>query len=260
MLVSEVMLSQTQVARVVGPFTRFVERFPTPGACAAAPEGDVLRLWSGLGYNRRAIQLHRCAVQLVERHGATVPRETSALLALPGIGPYIARAVASFAFGAPVGVVDTNVGRVLARAFAGRALSAPEAQLLADSLLPAGRARDWNLAVMDFGSVVCRAKAPFCDRCPLGASASCVWRASGNAEDPARRSASWSARQAPFPGSDREARGRLVEAARRGPVRPGMIAAAAGLPEAPDRARRLALALVAEGMLVMTPDDGLALP
>ena len=126
-LVSEVMAQQTGVDRVIPYWHDFLARFPTPAACAAAPVGDVVRLWSGLGYNRRAVNLHRCAVAVVERHRGTLPDDLASLLALPGVGPYTGRAVLAFAFERPVGVVDTNVGRVLAR-WDHRSLSARDAQ------------------------------------------------------------------------------------------------------------------------------------
>ena len=139
MLVSEVMLQQTQVARVVPRYHRFLERFPTPAACAAAPVADVIAEWAGLGYNRRAVSLHRAAVAVVERHGGRLPRRPGRPRALPGVGPYTARAVLAFAFGDDVGVVEVNTARVLARAFAGRRLAPAEAQALADGLVPRGR-------------------------------------------------------------------------------------------------------------------------
>src|SRR5258705_6878988 len=131
-LVSELMLQQTQVPRVVTRWQPFLDRFPTVAACAAAPAGDVVRAWAGLGYNRRALNLHRCATTTVERHGGELPDELDALLALPGIGPYTARAILVFAHGRDVGLVDTNAGRFVARALAGRSLSSRAAQDLAD--------------------------------------------------------------------------------------------------------------------------------
>ncbi|MGH8980014.1 MAG: A/G-specific adenine glycosylase, partial [Acidimicrobiales bacterium] len=154
-LVSEVMLQQTQAPRVVGPYTRFVLRFPTPAACAAAGAPSVMRAWEGLGYNRRARYLHSTAVTITERHGGAVPADLDSLRALPGIGPYTARAVLAFAFDAPVGVVDTNVARVLARAVAGRALRPAECQALADALVPPGAAWEFNQSLFDIGAQHC---------------------------------------------------------------------------------------------------------
>src|SRR4051812_6569328 len=139
-LVSELMLQQTQAPRVVPKFDAFMERFPTAAACAAASAGDVVGAWAGLGYNRRAINLHRAAVAIVERHGGVVPDDLDALLALPGIGAYTARAVLVFAYERDIGLVDTNAGRFVARALAGRAVTKPEAQQLADAAVPPGQA------------------------------------------------------------------------------------------------------------------------
>src|SRR5271166_381774 len=141
-LVSEVMLQQTPVVRVVPRYAEFLDAYPTPASCAAAPLADVLVRWEGLGYHRRAVHLHGTARAVVERHGGEVPATLPELLALPGVGAYTARAVLVFAFEAAVGVVDTNVGRVLARAVAGRALAGGEAQALADRLVP--RRRPWT--------------------------------------------------------------------------------------------------------------------
>ena len=137
-LVSETMLQQTQVARVVDRLPRFLERFPTPEACASAPAGDVVDEWSGLGYNRRPLNLHRAAVAMVERHGGRVPERLDDLLALPGVGPYTARAVRAFAHEQAAAVVDTNIGRVLAR-WAGHGFTPKAAQVRADELAPVDR-------------------------------------------------------------------------------------------------------------------------
>ncbi|MGH9137529.1 MAG: A/G-specific adenine glycosylase, partial [Acidimicrobiales bacterium] len=163
-LVSEVMAQQTGVVRVIPFYQAFLGRFPMPADCADATVGEVLRLWSGLGYNRRAVNLHRCARVVVERHGGRLPDELPALLALPGVGPYTARAVLAFAFERPVGVVDTNVGRVLAR-WTGRPLPVAAAQDLADGLVPSGQAWRWNQALMELGGTVCRRRRPDCAAC-----------------------------------------------------------------------------------------------
>jgi A/G-specific adenine glycosylase len=166
-LVSELMLQQTQVPRVVSRWHDFVERFPDPSTCAAAPLGDVIRAWQGLGYNRRAANLHRCAVEVVDRHGGRLPDALDALLALPGIGPYTARAVLVFAYGRDIGLVDTNAGRFVARAGAGRALLPRDAQQLADALVPEGRGWEWGQAVFDLGALVCTKRNPRCGDCPI---------------------------------------------------------------------------------------------
>jgi A/G-specific adenine glycosylase len=253
-LVSEVMAQQTGVDRVVGYYTAFLDRFPTPAACAAAPAGEVVRLWAGLGYNRRAVNLHRCAVAVAERHGGALPADLAALLALPGVGPYTARAVLAFAFEHEVGVVDTNVGRVLAR-WSGRPLTVSEAQDRADALVPAGWAWLWNQAVMELGATVCRRRGPRCGACPVRAG--CAWARAGLATpDPADGSAGVSPGQSPFTGSDRQGRGRLVDALCRAPVAHADLADVMGWPTDPARAARVAAALVADGLAV---DDGTTL-
>jgi len=252
-LVSEVMLQQTQVARVVPKWHEFLARWPTPAACAADPAAEVVRAWAGLGYNRRALGLHRCAAAVVERHGGRLPDDLDALLALPGVGPYTARAVLAFAFGRDVGVLDTNAARVLARAAAGRTLRRGDAQRLADGLVPPGEGWRWNQAVLDLGATVCVSRRPRCDACPVGPSGAggCVWARTGG-PDPATSSAGVSVRQAPFEGSDRQGRGRLLDALRAGPVRadPAGLAAACGWPADPERAGRVAAGLVRDGFAV----------
>ena len=172
-LVSELMLQQTQVPRVVDRWPVFLERFPSPAACAEAPVGEVVRAWAGLGYNRRAVNLHRAACVVVERHGGALPDDLAALLALPGVGPYTARAVLVFAFERDIGLVDTNAGRFVARAGAGRALAAGEAQAVADGLVPEGMGWAWGSAVFDLGALVCTRRAPACAACPIAAW--CAW-------------------------------------------------------------------------------------
>lgn len=208
-LVSEVMLQQTQVARVVPKWHAFLQRFPDPTACAAAPVGAVVEAWAGLGYNRRGVALHRCATVVVADHRGELPLELDALLALPGIGPYTARAVLAFAFARDVGVVDTNIARVLART-AGERLTAKVAQQRADRLVPHGEGWLWNQALMDLGATVCR-PAPRCGACPLAPSCA-WWRAGATDPDPAIGSAGVSGPQAPYAGSRREARGAVLRA------------------------------------------------
>jgi A/G-specific adenine glycosylase len=249
-LVCEVMAQQTQVARVAQRWAPFLEHFPTPTACAAAPVGEVLRLWSGLGYNRRALALHACATAVVERHGGSLPRSVEELLALPGIGPYTARAVSAFAFEDDHGIVDTNTARVLAR-WAGTPLRAKAVQAAADAAVPPGRAWAWNQAMLDLGATVCRRRAPDCGACPVADG--CAWHRAGHPEpDPADGTYGVSGGQARFAGSDRQGRGRLVEALRRGPVPAEDVPAAMGWPEDPDRAERVAATLVADGLAVLT--------
>jgi A/G-specific adenine glycosylase len=245
-LVAEAMLQQTQVSRVVPRYESFLEQFPTPRACAEAPVAEVLMAWAGLGYNRRAVQLHRAAGAVAEA-GGRVPHRLEELLALPGVGAYTARAVLAFAFEHDVGVLDTNAARVLARR-TGRSLRPREAQSMADASVPAGQGWAWNQAVLDLGATVCTARSPDCDRCPVRRG--CAWRASGlAAPDPAVGSAGVGGRQSRFEGSDRQGRGRLVSALRGGPVDHDALADAMGWPDDPSRAERVADALVAEGLV-----------
>jgi A/G-specific adenine glycosylase len=257
-LVSELMLQQTQVPRVVPRWEAFLERFPDPAACAAAPAGDVVRAWEGLGYNRRALNLHRCAVLVVERHGGQLPDDLDALLALPGIGPYTARAVLVFAYERDIGLVDTNAGRFLARAGAGRSLAPRDAQALADSLVPPGDGWAWGQAVFDLGALVCLKRTPRCVVCPIVAS--CAWASVGWPEpDPVAGSAGISTPQSTFAGSDRQGRGRLVDALRRGAVEVDRLADAMGWVDV-QRAERVAATLVADGLAVVADDGTLRLP
>jgi A/G-specific adenine glycosylase len=213
-LVAEIMLQQTQVPRVIPKWSAFIEVYPTPAACAGVPLGAVLRHWQGLGYPRRARNLHDAAALMVARHDGRVPDELDALLALPGIGRYTARAVLAFAFERDVAVVDTNIARVLARV-AGARLTPRRVQDAADALVPAGVGWAWNQMLMDLGATVCR-PAPRCADCPLAGS--CTWHAAGHpSPDPATGSAGVSTRQAPYAGSDREARGAVLRALHDGP-------------------------------------------
>jgi len=258
-LVSETMLQQTQVARVVASYERFLARWADPAACAAAPVGEVVTLWAGLGYNRRAVNLHRTATLVVARHGGRLPDDLDALLALPGIGPYTARALLAFAWERDVGVVDTNAARVLARV-GGSSLTAGQVQSRADAAVPAGRGWAWNQAMLDLGATVCTSRSPRCDDCPLAAG--CAWRAGGcRPPDPARGSAGTSTGQSRFEGSDRQGRGRLVAALRNGAtLAPGEVAARAGWPDDPPRAAAAVASLVADGLVVVGPDGSLSLP
>jgi A/G-specific adenine glycosylase len=244
------MLQQTQADRVVGYYHAFLDRFATPTDCARAGAAEVVRLWSGLGYNRRALNLHRAALVIAEEYGGRVPDDEQALRALPGVGPYTARAVLSFAFEADVAVVDTNVLRVLARCVAGSGLTLPGAQSLADRLLPAGRSWAFNQAMFDLGATVCTPR-PACERCPMRRQ--CRWALRRHADaDPWRASPSVRP-QAPFAGSDRQGRGRLVHALRQGAVSRPALAAACGWPDDPERAERITDSLVAEGFAEWAP-------
>jgi A/G-specific adenine glycosylase len=237
LLVSEVMLQQTQAARVVPYYHAFLERFPDPAALAAAPAADVLAAWSGLGYNRRALALQRAAATVVE-HGW--PED---LTDLPGVGPYTAAAVSSFAWDAQAAAVDTNVRRVISRhdgAERGpRALAARAAELV-----PAGRAAPFNQAMMELGATVCRPRRPACGGCPVRAG--CAARGSEPAA-PARRAA----RRERFEDSDRWARGRIVAALVAGDPPPALT---------PERRARAEAGLLRDGLAVRAADGALRLP
>jgi A/G-specific adenine glycosylase len=257
-LVSEFMLQQTPVARVIPRLEAWLARWPTPSALAAVPPGEAVRAWDRLGYPRRALNLHAASVAITERHGGVVPADVDALLALPGVGPYTARAVAAFAYGIRVPVVDVNVRRVLARAVRGVGEPGPartrEEHALMESLLPgdADRARLANAGVMELGQTVCTARSPACDRCPIADA--CAWRAAGY---PAYTGPA-APRQKPYAGSDREVRGRILRELR-GEELPVPAARIAELwPDAEQLARALA-GLLADG-LAEAVDGGYALP
>ncbi len=205
-LVAEVMLQQTSVARVREPWRVFLQAYPTPAALAAAPLDEVLIRWRGLGYPRRARNLREAARVICSEHAGAVPTGLRALRALPGVGEYTASAVASFAFGAPLSVLDTNVGRVLARALAAAPLTRLQARALADAARGRRASAPWNQAMIDLGAQFCTAR-PRCEVCPVRRA--CAWRARGG-PDPAPASAGVSRAQAPFEGSDRQLRGRVL--------------------------------------------------
>ncbi|AVM01740.1 adenine glycosylase [Gordonia iterans] len=218
-LISEIMLQQTPVARVEGPWSEWVSRWPVPSAMAAAPAGEVLRAWGKLGYPRRALRLHECAKVLAAEHDDVVPDDVATLLGLPGIGDYTARAVACFAHGQAVPVVDTNVRRVIARAVHGREPGNPSKADLADAeaLLPrlhdgspAPEAPEFSAALMELGALVCTARNPRCAECPI--SRSCRWLGRGRPayDGPARRTQK-------YEGTDRQARGKLLDVLRAAP-------------------------------------------
>jgi len=258
-LVSEVMAQQTQLSRVVPAYRRFLESFPTPAACAAAPLGDVLRAWEGMGYNRRARNLQRAAAAVVQDHDGTVPGVLDDLLALHGVGPYTARAVLAFAFERDVGVVDTNAGRILARAVGGRRLSPAVAQATVDAMVPLGQGWSFGQALLDLGASVCTARTPDCQSCPLRRR--CLWAIDGWPDpDPARGSAGVSAKQSPFVGSDRQGRGRLISALRLGPVANADIANVVGWPDDQARTNAVVAGLVVDGLVVQTASGDLYLP
>ena len=254
-LVAETMLQQTQVARVVDRYGEFLSCFPTTTVCAAAPVGDVLRAWAGLGYNRRAVKLHAAATMVEGAWHGVWKRDVARLRALPGVGPYTARAILAFAFESPVAVVDTNVARVLART-AGRTLGTAEVQAAADVWAAGVDPWSWNQIVLDLGATVCTARRPSCDECPLAAANACAWHAGGRADpDPAVGSAGVSGGQSRFVGSDRQGRGRLVDALRDAPVKVAALAAAMGWPDDNERAERVAATLVRDGVAAVVDGE-----
>ncbi|MGB7449980.1 MAG: A/G-specific adenine glycosylase [Ornithinimicrobium sp.] len=212
-LVSEVMLQQTPVARVEPVWRAWMNRWPTAAALAGEPSGEAVRAWGRLGYPRRALRLHACAVAIQTRHDGRVPSAEVDLKDLPGIGAYTAAAVAAFAFGARTAVVDTNVRRVLARALTAEALPAPSLNrreiTLAQCALPADPELSvrWNVGVMELGALVCTARAPRCDSCPIRSR--CAWVAHGRPAYTGRphRGQTWD-------GTDRQCRGRLLQLVR----------------------------------------------
>lgn len=223
-MVSEFMLQQTPVSRVLPVYEQWLARWPRPAALAAEPPGEAVRAWGRLGYPRRALRLHAAAAAVTERHGGEVPDDHAALLALPGVGEYTAAAVASFAYGRRHAVLDTNVRRVFARALTGvqyppNATTAAERRL-AERLLPddEATAARWAAATMELGALVCTARTPGCGRCPIAGR--CAWRLAGfPAHDgPPRRGQSYA-------GTDRQVRGRLLAVLREatGPVEQAVL-------------------------------------
>ncbi|MGO1771012.1 MAG: A/G-specific adenine glycosylase [Microbacterium sp.] len=211
-LVSEFMLQQTPVARVIPLLEAWLERWPTPAALADDAPSEAVRAWANLGYPRRALWLHRAAVEIRDRHGGVVPRRVETLLGLTGVGDYTARAVAVFAYGDRHPVVDTNTRRVMARAIDGAAHPGhphPKDLERMAALLPRDRARAaaMNAAVMELGQVVCTARSPRCDACPIRSS--CAWDTAGRPDTPDVRR-----RQARYEGSDRQARGAVLKVLR----------------------------------------------
>ncbi len=249
-LVSEVMLQQTQVTRVASKYIEFLERWPSPQALTQSRASDLLKLWQGLGYPRRARNLYDSAHQIVEIHNGNVPSSLEDLLLLPGVGPYTARAVLVFAFELPVGVLDTNVGRLLAR-WSGRSLEPKEAQRMADKLVDPNRPWLWNQGLFDLAAVRCSKRNPECSGCPVREW--CSWRGIG--DDPAVGSAAVSTTQTKFQGSDRQARGRLLKALTNGPVHSSKAAAIMDLQDDVVRASRLIGDLQNEGLITVRHEE-----
>ena len=257
-LVSELMLQQTPVARVLPVHEAWLTRWPTPAALAVEPTGEAVRAWGRLGYPRRALRLHGAAVAIVERHDGEVPDDYTDLIALPGVGDYTAAAVASFAFGRRHVVLDTNVRRVLARAVSGVELPGPSVTRaerdVATALLPDddATAATWAVAVMELGALVCTAASPRCADCPIADR--CAWRAAGHPayDGPARRAQAWA-------GTDRQCRGRLLAVLRdsAGPVHRSALDAV--WPDDAQRSRCLDT-LLADALVAQVGPDAFALP
>lgn len=230
-LVSEVMLQQTQAERVVPKYHQFLSRFPTVHSLAAATPGEVIRAWAGLGYNRRAVSLLRAAQVIVERHGGQLPPDRSTLERLPGVGRYTSGAVLCFAFGEDVGFWDTNIARVLHRVFVGpelpaRRLSPRQLDALVERLVPRGRGYEWNQALIELGAVQCTARRPACPTCPL--QTCCRAFPEIQALLGALPHGTRLKRESSFAGSARYYRGRLVDELRQAPDGDGLDLLALG--------------------------------
>ena len=257
-LVSEVMLQQTPVTRVVPVYEEWLQRWPSPASLAADSPGEAVRLWGRLGYPRRALRLHAAATACVDRHDGSVPDDVLALRALPGVGEYTAAAVASFAFGQRHPVLDTNVRRVQARLFDGLEFEPPGAVTSSERAralraLPADeRAATVSVAFMELGALVCTARSPGCDGCPMRAT--CTWVLTGR---PA-----WSGaprRGQPYAGTDRQCRGRLLAVLREAPGAVPRTALDAVWQDAAQRERALD-GLVADGLVAPLPAEQFRLP
>lgn len=253
-VVSEFMLQQTQVDRVIPKWLDWMERWPTPADLAAASTGDVLRAWQGLGYPRRAMRLQACAQVITDEFNGEVPCTEAELLAMPGIGHYTAAAICAFAFHQPTVVLDTNIRRVIERAWSAQAmptahLTKPEVER-ATALVRDHDGAQWSAAVMELGALVCAARNPQCDICPLNKT--CAWLAAGKPDNaPVRR------KQPSFAGSDRQARGALLRAVSAEPVVATSVIEAAW---ADELQREKAMTSLINDGLVIRVDRGYALP
>ncbi|MEO6472858.1 MAG: A/G-specific adenine glycosylase [Aeromicrobium sp.] len=256
-LVSEFMLQQTPVSRVLPVFGMWMERWPTPADLAAEPAGEAVRAWGRLGYPRRALRLHAAASAIVYAHGGKVPDSLVELLALPGVGSYTAAAVASFAFGQRQVVLDTNVRRVFSRVVEGLAQPSPSVtaaeRALAADLMPEGpNASRWAAATMELGAIVCTSRSPRCEECPVREL--CAWRQRDYPayDGPKRPTQRWD-------GTDRQCRGRILQLLRdsHGPVPKADIDLVWGLDDQRERALD---GLVADGLVEPVGEDEFALP
>ena len=256
-LVSEFMLQQTPVNRVLPKLAEWLERWPTPAALAAASPGDAVRAWDRLGYPRRALNLHATAVAIVERHGGAVPSQVDELLALPGIGDYTARAISVFAYGQRHPVVDINIRRVIARAVLGLSDPGPAAKRdLADmeALLPESDAdsKAFNAGIMELGALVCVARTPRCEACPIASQ--CAWRLAGYPETDSAKAP----KQKKYEGSDRQVRGLVLAELRASDVPVTRAELALVWAEVEQLDRSIA-GLILDGLIVDT-GDGFELP
>ncbi|MFF9563112.1 A/G-specific adenine glycosylase [Leifsonia sp. NPDC014704] len=256
-LVSEFMLQQTPVSRVIPRLEEWLTRWPTPADLAAVPPGEAVRAWQSLGYPRRALWLHAAAVAITEQHDGVVPEDVDALLALPGIGDYTARAVAVFAYGNRHPVVDTNIRRVIARAIDGQAEPGPPGKrdlAAMEALLPEDRpaAAAFNAGMMELGAIVCVARSPRCDACPVAQR--CAWRRAGYpAYDGPKKAV-----QKRYEGSDRQVRGRILAELRASHIPVTAAELETVWPDAAQRDRALA-GLLADGLAVAA-EGGYTLP
>jgi A/G-specific adenine glycosylase len=243
-LVSEVMLQQTPVSRVLPVWATWMLRWPEPADLAATSPGEAVRTWGRLGYPRRALRLHAAARAIVERHQGSVPRDVAALRALPGVGDYTTAAIASFAFGAKTAVLDTNVRRVYARVFDGvaDASGTPTKAERATALdrVPDAQPAGYSVAVMELGAMVCRSRSPRCGDCPVAVE--CRWRAAGRPARPTLRQGQ------PYDGTDRQARGRILAVLRDSSEPVSGVRIDALWPEPTQRRRALA-GLLEEGLV-----------
>ncbi|MEO5535126.1 MAG: A/G-specific adenine glycosylase [Pseudolysinimonas sp.] len=253
-LVSEFMLQQTPVARVIPALERWLSRWPTPADLASVPPGEAVRAWERLGYPRRALALHGAATVIAERHGNVVPADVDALLELPGVGPYTARAVAAFAYGVRTPVVDTNVRRVLARALRGQGDAGPArttadlAEMAAQLPTDPARARLVNAGTMELGQTICTARTPRCDDCPIAHL--CAWRAAGYPSYEGPRAAV----QKKYEGSDRQVRGIVLRELRASDT-PVPVEVVAGLWADAVQLDRAVSGLLRDGLVVLDGDD-----
>ena len=245
-LVAEVALQQTQVPRVAERYASLTSALSSPTATVELGKGGVIALWSGLGYNARAVRLHAAAEDIVERFSGVVPSSNDDLRSLPGIGPYTAAAIEAFAFERDVAVYDTNVARVMARAVLGAPTTATHGWQVVSAMVPAGSGWSFNQAIIDVGATLCTARNPQCDACPLRRR--CAWKRSGALIDPALSTAGTSRPQGRFEGSARQARGRVVERLRQGSATFRQLHDVTGWGDEA-KVRAIVVALIDEGLI-----------